>query len=146
MEQLVGQPLPMCPSVLIPLQLPPPSVNPVQLNPNHKSSVPEQEQLEGEGLGDRYKTVTSNIRPAVEKAIPSIIPEKDQKTPVPVATEYNDGTESDASVEIVEPSNQRVINVDDWDGEELMVMEPQGSISRGRSSAGTETSQQKEER
>lgn len=97
-------------------------------------------------MGDRYKAVTSNIRPAVEKAIPSIIPEKDQKTPVPVATEYNDGTESDASVEIVEPSNQRVINVDDWDGEELMVMEPQGSISRGRSSAGTETSQHKEER
>lgn len=97
-------------------------------------------------MGHCRRTVTSNIRPAVEKAIPSNIPEKDQKAPVPVATEYHDGTESNASVDIVEASNRKVINVDDWDREELMVMEPQGSISRGRSSAGTETSQQKEER
>lgn len=146
-EQLVGQPLTVCPSALVPLLLlHPPSVDPVQPNANHKSSVPEQEQWEGEGLADCNKTVASDIRPTAEKAVRNIIPEKDPNTPVPAATECKDGTESEASVEIVEPLNQEVINVDDWDSEELVVIEPQESISRDWSSAGNETSRQKEDR
>lgn len=164
-DQLVGQPLPMFPSTLIPQLLPPtpPSVNPAplgsflqQVTPHcsssvseapHKSSVPEREQLKGEGLTDCNQTVMSNIRPTVEKPIPINVTEKDQNTSASVATEYTDGKESDASVEIVEPSNQKVINVDDSDREELIEIEPpQESISRESSTAGTKTSQQNEER
>lgn len=103
--------------------------------------------MKGEGLTDCDKTVMSNIRPTVEKPIPINDTEKDENSSAPVATEYTDGKESDASVEIVEPSNQKVINVDDSDREELIEIEPpRESISRESSTAGAKTSQQNEER
>lgn len=156
-ELLVGQPLPMFPSTLIPpLLLPtPPSENPAPLDSfsqqtprcSSSASAPGQEQLEGEGLTDCHKTVMSNARPTVEKPFPINVTEEDQNTSACVATEYNDGMESDASVEIVEPSSQRVMNLSDSDRGELIVIEPsRESISRESSTAGMKMSQQKEER
>lgn len=52
-----------------------------------------------------------------------------------MATDDNDGNESDGSVEIVKPSKQEVINVDDSDGQQLAVMEPPWESS----STGTQT-------
>lgn len=146
-EQLVGQPLPMFPSTLIPpLLLPtPPFVNPAPLGSflqqatphcsssvseaTCKSPVPEEEQVKEEALTDCDKPVMSNT-------ISINVTEKDLEPSASVATEYNDGKESAASVETVEPSKQKVVN--DWDREELIVMEPpQESISRDSSTAGT---------
>lgn len=151
------------PTLIPPLLLPkPPCVDPAPLGSflpqatvhcspsvteaTRKSFVPEQEQLKGEELTDCGETAMSNIRPTVEKPIPLNVTKKDQNTSASVATEDNDGKESDASVEIVEPRNQKVINVDSSDREELIVVEPpQESISRESSATGTKTSQQNEE-
>lgn len=157
-EQLVGQPLPTFPPTLIPPLLlcpAPSSANPAplgsflqQATPHCSSSaseatrtlsVPKQEQLkgEGEGLPVYDQTVMSHIRPTVEKPTPVNVTAKDQNPSASVAAENHDGDESDASVEVVEAPKQTVINIDDSDGEELIVLEPpQESISGESSTAG----------
>lgn len=105
------------------------------------SSVPEQERLCGEVLPDRDQTVMSNIRPPAEKGVAVNVTEKDQNTSV--ATRNSDGKESDASVEVVEPPIQTVINLDDSDTEELVVVEPpRGSISRESSTGGPQLNEE----
>lgn len=156
-EQPVGQPLLVFPSTVIPpLLLPSPlSMNPAPLGrflqqatphcslsvseATCNSSVPEQEPLKGEG----FKSCDKTVRSTVEKPIPTNATEKDQKA----SAEYNDGKEGDASVEIVESSNQKVISIHGSDREKIIVIEPpQEPVSREGSTAGTETSQQNEER
>uniref|UniRef100_H3CDE2 C2H2-type domain-containing protein n=1 Tax=Tetraodon nigroviridis TaxID=99883 RepID=H3CDE2_TETNG len=161
----VGQPLPMFPSTLIPPLLlllpapPPPPQNPAPLGSflqqatprcsssvseaTRASSVPEQERLCGEVLPDRDQTVMSNIRPPTEKGVAVNVTEKDQNTSASVATRNSDGKESDASVEVVEPPIQTVINLDDSDTEELVVVEPpRGSISRESSTGGPQLNEE----
>lgn len=99
------------------------------------SSVPDQERPKVEVLTGCSKTVASDIGQTVKKPVTVNVSEKHQNTSAPVATHYNDGNESDDSVEIVEPSNQEVINVDDSDVERPGVMEP----PRESSSTGTQT-------
>ncbi|CAF91116.1 unnamed protein product [Tetraodon nigroviridis] len=107
------------------------------------SSVPEQERLCGEVLPDRDQTVMSNIRPPTEKGVAVNVTEKDQNTSASVATRNSDGKESDASVEVVEPPIQTVINLDDSDTEELVVVEPpRGSISRESSTGGPQLNEE----
>lgn len=96
------------------------------------SFVPDQEQSKVEVLTGCSKTVASNIGQTVEKH---------QNTSATVATHYNDGNESDGSVEIVEPSNQEVISVEDSDVEQPGVKEP----PQESSSTGTQTLLQNKE-
>lgn len=53
-----------------------------------------------------------------------------------------DGNQSDDSVQIIEPPDPVVIDVDELDSEESR--DPAGSVGPGISSAGARTSQQKE--
>lgn len=86
----------------------------------------------------KEEALTDCDKPVMSNTISINVTEKDLDPSASVATEYNDGKESAASVETVEPSKQKVVNVDDWDREELIVMEPpQESISRDSSTAGT---------
>lgn len=105
------------------------------------SSMPDQEQSEVEVLTGCSETMASNIGQTVKKPVTVNVSEKHQNTSAAVATHYNDGNESDGSVEIVEPSNQEVINVDDSDGERPGVTEP----PRESSSTGTQTLLQNKE-
>lgn len=88
-----------------------------------------------EVLTGRSKTVASNIGQTVKKPVTVNVSEKHPNTSATVATHSNDGNESDGSVEIVDPSNQKVINVDDSDVEQPGVTEP----PREWSSTGTQT-------
>lgn len=105
------------------------------------SSVPDQERLKVEVLTGCSKTVASDIGQTVKRPVTVNVSEKHQNTSVTVAMLNNDGNESDGSVEIVEPSNQEVIDVDDSDMERPGVTEP----PRESSSTGTQTLLQNKE-
>ncbi|XP_056872114.1 zinc finger protein 106 isoform X1 [Takifugu flavidus] len=105
------------------------------------SSAPDQERSKVEVLTGCSKTVASNVGQTVKKPVTVNVSEKHQNTSATVATHYNDGNESDGSVEIVEPSNQEVISVDDSDVEQPGVTEP----PQGSSSTGTQMLPQNEE-
>lgn len=105
------------------------------------SSAPDQERSKVEVLTGCSKTVASNVGQTVKKPVTANVSEKHQNTSAAVATHYNDGNESDGSVEIVEPSNREVISVDDSDVEQPGVTEP----PQGSSFTGTQTLPQNEE-
>lgn len=159
MNPRVGQPVPAIASASLPsLLLTSPSVCPgplgsslQRLSPNCSSAageatlnstVPEKQQSKGEESTDCDKAVVSNIGPTEEEAIPANVSENNQSTSASVAADYNYGNESDGSIEIVEPSKQEVIDVDDSDKEELSVSQP----CQQSSAACTQTLLQKEDR
>ncbi|TWW68702.1 Zinc finger protein 106 [Takifugu flavidus] len=110
-----------------------------QANPIRPRRLRERSKVEV--LTGCSKTVASNVGQTVKKPVTVNVSEKHQNTSATVATHYNDGNESDGSVEIVEPSNQEVISVDDSDVEQPGVTEP----PQGSSSTGTQMLPQNEE-
>lgn len=87
--------------------------------------------------------------PAAEKPSSIFVPERDQNASAS-ALDDDGGSESDDSVEMMEPSNLVVIDIDESDNEEAISNvpvhqePPQKSVSVEFSSAGTQTSQQNE--
>lgn len=174
----MNQPVPLFPSDLFPsllltsprLAAPTASVSsPKQLkaecstsvNASPESPARQQEQVTREGLKDCVKTVRlvreeadsdsegGNTGPAAEKPVSAFVPERDQNASA-AATGDDGGDESDDSVEMMEPSNLMVINIDESDIEETVSNvpvhqePPQKSVSVEFSSASTQTSQQNE--
>lgn len=106
------------------------SEDPISASP--PVSAQQQEQVTRE---ESVKTVSAvveedyrdcegeNIRPAVEKPVFTVVPERNQNA----ASMVNDdgGDESDDSVQMVVPSNQEVIAIDDSDTEETVSIIPQ---------------------
>ncbi|XP_044025924.1 zinc finger protein 106 [Siniperca chuatsi] len=116
-------------------------------NPSPESSARQQEQMTREGLKDCVKTGRS----AREEA------ESDSEEETggnlgkqPAAEKLDGGNESDDSVEMMEPSNLVVIDIDESDNEETVSnvpvhqVPPQKSVSVEFSSASTQTFQQNE--
>lgn len=98
------------------------------------SAVMEEDDSDSEG---------ENIRPAVEKPVSTVVPERNQNA---ASTDNDDeGDKSDDSVQMVGPSNQEVIAIDDSDTEETFSIIPQEpppeSASVELSSVSTQTLQ-----
>ncbi len=96
-----------------------------------------------------YKLVVMSHSPAAEKNVSASVPESEQNA---AASESDDGgNESDDSVEVMEPSNPVVIDINESDNEEavstvpLQQEPPQKSVNVEFSSAGTQTFQQPED-
>lgn len=99
------------------------------------SAVVEEDDRDSEG---------ENIRPAVEKPVSTVVPERNQNA---ASTDDDDeGDESDDLVQMVGPSNQEVIAIDDSDTEETVSIIPQEpppeSTNVELSSVSTQTLQQ----
>ncbi|XP_070843126.1 zinc finger protein 106 [Chaetodon trifascialis] len=100
-----------------------------------------------EADGDSEEETGGNPVLAAEKPASTLVPERDQNASA-AAPDDNGGNKSDNSVEMMEPSNQDVIDVDESDNEEIVANvpvhqePPQKSASEEFSSASTQTFQQ----
>ncbi|XP_029984028.1 uncharacterized protein znf106b isoform X2 [Sphaeramia orbicularis] len=145
-----NQLMPMVPSAPTPAapippakQLPAECTAPANVPPSVESSVSK--------VIESGETQTEDKNGPERAAETSVSTDKNRSTP---ASDEDTGNESDNSVELMEPSNQEVINIDESDNEgsaeaaqNVPVQQelPQNSVSVDFSSAGTQTSQQKED-
>ncbi|KAK2856115.1 hypothetical protein Q5P01_004850 [Channa striata] len=146
----------------------------VNMLPSSKSSARPQEQEASEGLNDCVKKVRSakgearptesdseeetggNVSEEQIKGHITVVDtsvSKRDKTASAAAPDNNDGSESDDSVEMMEPSNPVIIDVDESDHEGHETISdapinqepPQASAGIELSSTGTQTSQQNDQ-
>ena len=135
------------------------TISSLSASPSPESSVRQQEQVTRERWKDSLTKVRlagdeadsdseeetgGNLGPTTEKPVSTLVPESE-------AQNDGAGNESDDSVEMVEPSNLEIIDIDESDNEETVSIvpvqrePPQKSVSVEFSAVSTQTLQQKED-
>ena len=133
------------------------TISSLSASPSPESSVRQQEQVTRE----RWKDSVTKVRLARDKADSdteeemggNLGPTTDKPTLVPESEPQNDsaGNESDDSVEMMEPSNLEIIDIDESDNEETVSSvpvqrePPEKSVSVEFSAVSTQTFQQNED-
>lgn len=107
-----------------------------------KDSLTKVRLAGDEADSDSEEETGGNLGPTTEKPVSTLVPESEAQ---------NAGNESDDSVEMVEPSNLEIIDIDESDNEETVSIvpvqrePPQKSVSVEFSAVSTQTLQQKED-
>ncbi|XP_073348470.1 zinc finger protein 106 [Pagrus major] len=135
------------------------TISSLSVSPSPESSVRQQEQVTRERFKDSVTTVKlardeadsdSEEEPTTEKPVSTLVPERDQNA-FAAAQKDGAGNESDDSVEMMEPYNLEIIDIDESDNEETVSNvpvqrePPQKSVSVEFNAMSTQTLQQNED-